>query len=778
MFLFKDAIEDLTKEHPDDEFLKVLAQYKKYGALHPASLRYDPKDKSARIHLRQSTVAGGRLSASGGDFEEDGGFGMNPQGVKKVEPGKMWRVFGNVLRPDTIPVEEIEEFTEADLHPSCFREEKGQHKKAKGIVKNHIGLYTGYAICLVPKCTTCAEKHGILIKETSMDANQMVNLSCLFISPPGWTFFSVDYSNIEMRAAANISGEQSFIDEFLIGEGDFHSLTAKNVFPEFTDPTVSADVKKGFRDLAKIINFALLYGGTEYTIYESMKTVNPNITRDDCKKMVDKYWAGVPKFAEFVAMKQLKARTDMICETTTGRVINFVSAMQALHLHKPSDEEKQNLYAYYGLNREAEAAKKQGNTEEHGKLRARADRLWKDPDSGVRNAMEYNKFLGKIQRVSVNAPIQGLCGDFMRIALNRLRKWVESDIQISSVFRLHTSVHDEVDFSVKNEYIPFILPRVTRLMKLRKYHEQMKWQVPIECDAEYGHSWDVDWNATDAKKAIAWTKVVGMERYIPDAFDPQSVKNLLKTLLTGDPVKKEKVKTWMKENLHPRAFEATKAFEKAKDEKEVRRILIAILQLHEYWTLDNIPDGQDDQMETLEQYEARMGLTKKDRGMMPEFGYLAAIPLNAKVKRPTLDILGEEVQAELPLITVSEDEITATIPATVDQAAIAEVAHRMNEETLAEMEADRKAKEEAEAQKHAEAVASLPALLQEFEPQVYELSDEVRTNEEFKRQLKSALGKGTNTIKVKIGDKVLTVTGKNLDYVPTEFLKQPEVSHA
>src|SRR5271157_3523020 len=660
----KDAIEDLTKEHPDDEFLKNYALYKKYGALHPASLRYDPKDNSARIHLRQSTVAGGRLSASGGDFEEDGGFGMNPQGVKKVEPGKMWRVFGNVLKPDTIPVEEIEEFTEGDLHPTCFRD----GKKAKGIIKNHIGQYTGYAICLVPKCTTCAEKHGVLIKNTSMDANQTVNLRCLFMSPPGWTFFSVDYSNIEMRAAANISGEQAFIDEFLKGEGDFHSLTAKNVFPEFTDPNVSADVKKGFRDLAKIINFALLYGGTEYTIYENMKTVNQTITRNDCKVMVDKYWAGVPKFAEFVAAKQLKARTDMICETTTGRVINFISAMQALHLRKPNDEEKQNMYSYYSLNREAEAAKKAQDMETYAKLRARADHLWKDPDSGVRNAMEYNRFIGKIQRVSVNAPIQGLCGDFMRIALNRLRKWVESDIQISSVFRLHTSVHDEVDFSVKNEYIPFILPRVTRLMKLRKYHEQMKWQVPIECDAEYGHSWDVDWNATDAKKAIAYTKVEGMEHYIPDAFDPQSVKNLLKTLLTGDPVKKEKVKTWMKENLHPRAFEATKAFEKAKDEKEVKRILIAILQLHEYWTLDHVPDGQDAQMETLDQYEARMGLTKKDRGMMPEFGYLAAIPLNAKVKRPTLDILGEEVQAELPLITVSENEITATV--TVDETAI------------------------------------------------------------------------------------------------------------
>jgi len=56
---------------------------------------------------------------------------------------------------------------------------------------------------------------------------------------------------------------------------------------------------------------------------------------------------------------------------------------------------------------------------------------------------------------------------------------------------------DEIDISIKNEYVPFILPRLTRLMKLRKYHKKMDWNVPIECDAEYGHSWDVDYNVTD-----------------------------------------------------------------------------------------------------------------------------------------------------------------------------------------------------------------------------------------------------------------------------------------
>jgi hypothetical protein len=66
-------------------------------------------------------------------------------------------------------------------------------------------------------------------------------------------------------------------------------------------------------------------------------------------------------------------------------------------------------------------------------------------------------------------------------------------------------------------------------------------------------------------------------------------------------------------------------------------------------------------METLEQYEARMGLTVKDRGIMPEMGYLGAVP-QTKVHRPTLLVLGEEVLAEDVTITVSATEIAVAAP--------------------------------------------------------------------------------------------------------------------
>jgi len=645
----KETLIELVKQYPDNEFLKALQEYRELAALHPDNLRYDPKDNSARLYLKQNVVAGGRLSGAGGTFDKDGGLEWNPQGVKKLEPDDFWKVRGNVLEPDSVPEYEIEEHDEKDLHPSCFQEDKGVTKKAPGIVKNHIGLYQDYAICLVPKCTTCKDKFGILIEDTSLDANQVVNLRVLFRAADGWTFFSIDYSNIEVRTAANLSGEPELQNIFLYGDGDHHALTASKVFPEYSDPTSKMYKAKSLRALAKTINFALQYGGTSHAIYKSMVKQDPTITKEKCEEMVAKYWAGVPKFKEWCDGKQIRARESMVCETKTGRVIDFKSAMEAKGIHVPTKEERQRLSQYYDLKREAKRAKADKDDDRTEKYENAAQRLWKNPDTGVRNAIDYNQFIGYIQRVAVNCPVQGLSGDFMRIALNRIKKWVERDPGVQAVFRLHGSVHDEIDVSIKNEYIPFVLPRLTRLMKLRKYHEREGWIVPIECDAEYGHSWDVDHNVTDKKDPAAYTKVDYWRSYVPDVFDVPTVRNLFRAMTCGDQVKAGRAQAWLKANLHPRAFESSKPLfdtnAKAgwplRDPQEIKRVLIALLQLHEYWTIDYTPDADDAKLETLAQYEERMGIRARDP-RCPEFGYLGAIPLCSNVVRPTLELLGDQ----------------------------------------------------------------------------------------------------------------------------------------
>src|SRR5271156_2975372 len=661
----KETLTELAKDNPDNEFIVALKDFRELAALHPDNLRYDPKDNSARIYLKQNVVAGGRLSGGGGEFEKDGGLEWNPQGVKKLEKEDFWRVYGNVLEPDTVPEDQIEEHDESELHPSCWIEDKGVKSKAPGIIKNHIGIYQDYCICLVPTCTTCKDKFGVLIEDTSLDANQVVNLRVLMTARDGWTFFSIDYSNIEMRAMANLSLEPKYINEFMTGSGDFHDLTAKNIFPQYSDPTSKDYKSKTLRGVAKIINFAINYGGTAHAIYKNLIKKDKTMTMKKAEDLVTKYWNGVPMFKLWCEKKKAIANADFITETATGRVLDFKSAMEQEHLHVPTQQEKSLLSKYYDYKREMKKAVEDKDEDRIASYKNAADRLWKNPETGVRNAIEYNQFLGKMGRVAVNTPVQGLCGDFMRIAINRIKKWVEKDPDVQKVFRFHGSVHDEIDVSIKNEYVPFVLPRLTRWMKLRKYHESMKWPVPIECDAEYGRSWDVDWSITK----VGYTHIDGLENYVPIVFNQTTINNLYKAIASGDDVKREKARGYLEQMLHPRAFELTKALFKAQGREEIKSKLVAVLQLHEYWEIDTVPDGDENDklLETLAQYEERMGINERDP-QTPEFGYMGPIPLdNPNVIRPTPFLLDDpnapiaDLSAEDTPSEISESEAEDTV---------------------------------------------------------------------------------------------------------------------
>jgi DNA polymerase I-like protein with 3'-5' exonuclease and polymerase domains len=643
----REALAELMKRHPGDEFLEALAEYKRYVALHPENLRYDQQDKSARIHLKQCVVAGGRLAASGGKFELDGGAGVNIQAVKKVQGN--WWLKGRVLEPDRVAEEDVEPHTEEELPGFCFKD----GKQAPGILKNHIANLLGYTICLIPGCKTCKEKFGILIERGRLDANQVVNVRALFIASPGWTFLSTDYSNVEMRVAANCSGEPEFINEFLHGSGDFHSLTASKVFAEFNDPRTSMQERKLLRALAKIINFALLYGGTRFTILENMRKMRPEITMEETTAMVDAYWRGVPVYRKWCDNQVALVRSEMISTTDTGRVVNFQSAMDAEHIKKPTQEQVRFYWDYDKVRKRLRNAEECNDIETVVEIKHATDLALADESRAVRNTQDYNHFTSKIERVAVNVPLQGLAGDFMRMAIIRLCTWaVMREPVVQSVLHLHSSVHDELDYTVKNEYLPFIVPRITRAMKLRAMHDQRKWPVPIEADTEYGSSWDVIHHLTgDADHTPAgWTRVEGMEEYLPAEYSLDTVESLVRAIASERPSAIAEANLWAKQTLHSRALEAMHSafFEKHKKTKQeqpltdpvrIRRQVFAALQLDECYRIDETPDGDTALLETLEQFEERSGLTPANRGFMPAGGYLGALPLTG-VRRPAPKLLG------------------------------------------------------------------------------------------------------------------------------------------
>ncbi|MFR7754724.1 MAG: DNA polymerase, partial [Bacteroidales bacterium] len=75
-----------------------------------------------------------------------------------------------------------------------------------------------------------------------------------FVAPEGGVFLSADYSQIELRLLAHLSGDEGLIDAFLSGE-DFHAHTASDVFGVSVD-----EVTPEMRSRAKAVNFGIVYG--------------------------------------------------------------------------------------------------------------------------------------------------------------------------------------------------------------------------------------------------------------------------------------------------------------------------------------------------------------------------------------------------------------------------------------------------------------------------------------------------------------------------------------
>jgi DNA polymerase-1 len=111
-----------------------------------------------------------------------------------------------------------------------------------------------------------------------------------FIAEEGNLILSADYSQIELRILAHLSGDKGLIDAFL-SDVDVHTRTASEIFGVPSDRVTSE-----MRRVAKTVNFGVVYGISPFGLSESL-----NISRDDAKKYIDNYFerhSGVKSYIE------------------------------------------------------------------------------------------------------------------------------------------------------------------------------------------------------------------------------------------------------------------------------------------------------------------------------------------------------------------------------------------------------------------------------------------------------------------------------------------------
>jgi DNA polymerase-1 len=129
-----------------------------------------------------------------------------------------------------------------------------------------------------------------------------------FVAETGFRLLSADYSQVELRILAHVSGEPKLRESFARGE-DIHRRTAAEVLGK--EP---AELTKDERNIAKMVNFGIIYGISAFGLSENLE-----IPREDAQAYIDAYLARFPLVQDFIERTIEQAARDGYVTTLLGR---------------------------------------------------------------------------------------------------------------------------------------------------------------------------------------------------------------------------------------------------------------------------------------------------------------------------------------------------------------------------------------------------------------------------------------------------------------------------
>ena len=130
----------------------------------------------------------------------------------------------------------------------------------------------------------------------------------MFVPAPGCVLVDADYSQIELRLLAHISGDESMQEAFLSGE-DFHAVTASHVFGV---PLI--EVTSSMRRAAKAVNFGIVYGISAFSLSQDL-----GVSAEEAKAYMDAYFARFPGVKRYMEDVVKKSRETGYAETIFRR---------------------------------------------------------------------------------------------------------------------------------------------------------------------------------------------------------------------------------------------------------------------------------------------------------------------------------------------------------------------------------------------------------------------------------------------------------------------------
>ncbi len=248
-----------------------------------------------------------------------------------------------------------------------------------------------------------------------------------FLPEAGWQLISADYSQIELRILAHLSGEEVLVEAYNNGD-DVHALTARLLLEK---DEVSSDERR----LGKTINFGVIYGmGAQRFARET------GVSQAQAKEFLTKYKQRYPKVFAFLELQERLALSRGYVETILGRRRPFA--------FDPS-----------GL----------------GRLLGK-DPLEIDLEVARRGGMEAQQL-----RAAANAPIQGSSADIIKLAMVQLnRRLAEGGLPA----RLLLQVHDELVLEAAPEALEPVLTLTRETME-----RAVELAVPLVVETGVGPNW-------------------------------------------------------------------------------------------------------------------------------------------------------------------------------------------------------------------------------------------------------------------------------------------------
>jgi len=152
-----------------------------------------------------------------------------------------------------------------------------------------------------------------------------------FVAPPGELLLSADYSQIELRVLAHLSGDETLIDTFRRGE-DVHDRTAREVFGAFS-PLPAEEQRR----VAKMVNYALLYGKTAFTLAKDL-----GVSKAEAETFIKAYFARYPRVRGYIDQTLVEARETGLVRTLLGR-LRRLPDLRARNFQMRAEAERQAM---------------------------------------------------------------------------------------------------------------------------------------------------------------------------------------------------------------------------------------------------------------------------------------------------------------------------------------------------------------------------------------------------------------------------------------------------